>query len=869
MKRLVYSPKAYVYIQTDDGMYNISDLVVSGNINRKVNQVSTAEVTFQNPDFTFTTPGNPTFRPMDKITIFLQRLPGFPVQSFTGYLDEAPYYQMYPGTISLRASCTLKRLQHTYFDPGLPFMIAFMSRYGWLVGEDGSIQSPQAIGGGDTADSAQSASMTDLMYACLKHIGGIDPGQILIEDLPDELIERVSSLYLSLHEANEESERNFNEWLKAYIGTDSAGDGGTTAATTSGITLEGLDAEQNNILDTLMTVADSKNAPEKYRLSAIATGLVESNLKNLKGGDADSQGWRQERMSIYGNHPYGPPTNVAAGARRYYEECKQLDHGQSAGELSADVQRPAAQYRGRYSERMGDAKALLNQYDRKKRNKSGDTADKQDGSDTTTKSGGGPEGTGQTTEKGGTQGGTTRYDAIVAEANRLSKLAAAGLKYNNARPPSDTNGNDCSSGQCLLLKAAGYKIAGWPATNTIKQYMKRGKDPTGRITWWNSDKNNTAGNSVHIWAEINGRPFTTGNHLGNHWDDGYYAKNDPAGNGFEPFHVGKLDEPADVPADADTSDGEAGEGSDSGSGFNDALAAARAGSVNTVLNFPQAVDSAESLLLRGSDARGKALMNDQPLLPFIEQLSNGSLRNFMSLPNGDFYAFHPDYFGAMGTSPYWEIDDIEVLEGGIQLTDDALSTHVFVVGATLPDQQFDIVQKVNTHGVVNILNAGQADFLNLDPAEVAATEQKNKIDETDGRKKKGAKEIELRPFLGSEEAALNFLQRYGARPLVEEAPFIRSHIFETFYAYQKFMLSWARQFQTSFSFTFMPEIYPGGLVGFKDHGINMYVDEVTHSWDYQNGFTTQANLTAPSSRDDDRLGISRGMVRSYINRKDK
>src|SRR4051794_19538039 len=130
MKRLVYSPKAYVYIQTDersekvpDGIYNISDLVVSGSITRKVNQISTANVTFQNPGFQFTKPGAPTFHPMDKITIFLQRLPHFPVQSFTGYLDETPYYQMYPGTVSLRASCTLKRLQHTYFDPGLPFML--------------------------------------------------------------------------------------------------------------------------------------------------------------------------------------------------------------------------------------------------------------------------------------------------------------------------------------------------------------------------------------------------------------------------------------------------------------------------------------------------------------------------------------------------------------------------------------------------------------------------------------------------------------------------------------------------------------------------------------------------------------------------
>src|SRR3954464_4711741 len=139
MRRIVYSPKAYVYVQTDNGVYNLSDLVVSGSVSRKVNQVSSAEVTFQNPYRQFTSPGNPTFRPMDKITIFLQRLPGLPCHAFTGYLDTTPYYQMYPGTCTIKASCTLKRLQYTWFDPGVPFMINFLDRYGWRIQGDGSI----------------------------------------------------------------------------------------------------------------------------------------------------------------------------------------------------------------------------------------------------------------------------------------------------------------------------------------------------------------------------------------------------------------------------------------------------------------------------------------------------------------------------------------------------------------------------------------------------------------------------------------------------------------------------------------------------------------------------------------------------------
>jgi hypothetical protein len=67
-----------------------------------------------------------------------------------------------------------------------------------------------------------------------------------------------------------------------------------------------------------------------------------------------------------------------------------------------------------------------------------------------------------------------------------------------------------------------------------------------------------------------------------------------------------------------------------------------------------------------------------------------------------------------------------------------------------------------------------------------------------------------------------------------------------FLAYQKFLLAWSRQFLTPFTFTFMPELFPGGKVGFPDHALQMYIEEVTHEWDYESGFMTQANLSAPA-----------------------
>lgn len=97
-----------------------------------------------------------------------------------------------------------------------------------------------------------------------------------------------------------------------------------------------------------------RNKPRRYVLAALATGKVESGFRNLKYGDADSRGWRQERASLYRN-----PNNLHASVRRFYQEAAQHDHGQNAGRLAADVQRPAAQYRGRYAQAMPTAKSIL------------------------------------------------------------------------------------------------------------------------------------------------------------------------------------------------------------------------------------------------------------------------------------------------------------------------------------------------------------------------------------------------------------------------------------------------------------------------------------------------------------------------------
>lgn len=239
----------------------------------------------------------------------------------------------------------------------------------------------------------------------------------------------------------------------------------------------------------------------------------------------------------------------------------------------------------------------------------------------------------------------------------------------------------------------------------------------------------------------------------------------------------------------------------------------------------------------------RSYMNDKPLIEFVDEVCTASMRHYQSMPDGRFYAFFPDYFGSFNhRAPYWEISDIEITDFNIYLSDDELYTHVYVVGDTMPLGSPpssamvgpDFLNKLRSNGVVTIFDAFNLNWL----GSVSGGENDKVFAD-----------------------ATAFLNKYGVRPYYEKAPQIHSSYYELFVAYQRFMFLWARQFLTQCEFTFMPEIYPGGRVSFKDHGMICYVDSVEHEFDYESGFTTTAQLSAPSADVNSKVPFSMGMVR--------
>lgn len=926
MQRFVYSPKAYAYIITEKkGIVNVSDYLVRGNVNRVVNQVSTAEITLRNPNKMWTDwhgtagGGGALFRPMDPITIYLKRLPNRPVQVFTGYLDTTPYYQLYPGTVTLKASCTLKRLLYTYFDMGLPNTQEFLRQYGWTLSKTGQLFNVNTEGPGRAFDlanpngttpnpatdpnaqpddnstdpnapnnsdpagdktvlNATDGSIGNLLFATLKHIGYWHPKNIYIEKLPKDLYERLAALIYD--PAKQELDENIGPAAQAFMQQILGSSGHGSALNSGGVGI-------GEWVKVGFTVDNYTGGEMRCGTGNIPMAYAELGVTNPSDPSAANKtgGYLGDLFNLGDSNNYGLPCRTKLAVRKVGDTSdgiiiEKIDtgHGQETAHHKIDLELPAARKLGYDINSSGEVEIRL-------ATSSGDPqseADRVEGAagsnDINTNT------TTDTTVSTRNSPGTT----TIGNATKIYKAIDA-----NVSAPSGGGvfGDPCHGSDCHKHMGCDIEVS----TGTGCHAPVDGKISFVTTSWDN-------GGMIHFTPNQDVGAFKAGQAIGwghvqpesvSKWKTGdSVVAGQLLGKSNHPApHVHFIYRPGGSSGGSDgTHDGwpilkalqegsaptDSGDNSstDTGTPGGDALAAAKASAFATVFNFPTAADTLLSQALTGD----KSLMNDTPLLPVIQEFTKGSMRSFQSLPNGAFFAFFPDYFGAFNhRKPYWNIEDIEILDGEIKLTDDSLATHVYVVGDTtfgplgggdgngLPE---NFVNKLFTQGVVTLSNAGAANFLNRDRfASKPITDKKKspsiRGNRPDSKSEKEQDAADLNyPLLRDQESVIKFLQKYGARPFLDENAMIRSGYFEMFAAYQTFMLMWARQFMTTFTFTFMPEIYPGGLVAFPNHGIQMYVDEVRHSFDYESGFTTQANLSAPSALSDGPQNINQGMIKS-------
>jgi len=153
--------------------------------------------------------------------------------------------------------------------------------------------------------------------------------------------------------------------------SDSPDDGGSAGTPDAGAVdpdYPGDDAPKEKIAAWMASAAEKRGLPPELPVMA---SLTESSLRNLDYGDADSVGFFQMRVSIWNQGEYAgygkQPEKQLDWFLDHAEAIKKqrlarglsVDDPNEYGQWIADVERPAAQYRGRYQLRLEEARALL------------------------------------------------------------------------------------------------------------------------------------------------------------------------------------------------------------------------------------------------------------------------------------------------------------------------------------------------------------------------------------------------------------------------------------------------------------------------------------------------------------------------------
>jgi cell wall-associated NlpC family hydrolase len=246
----------------------------------------------------------------------------------------------------------------------------------------------------------------------------------------------------------------------------------------------------------------------------------------------------------------------------------------------------------------------------------------------------------------------------------------------------------------------------------------------------------------------------------------------------------------------------------------------------------------------------RGLLNDQPLLPFINTVLNASMRSWCSAPNGDFIAWFPDYFGAYGASATISIADIELMDFSISWSDQNMVTHQYVAASWVTN-----IMGTSPAGTPTIGNLATTDgIVTLEMGSVS-----NNILQTVLNLKSGDAS-----GLGDPQAILN---RFGARSNFQQIGIQLGDQAQFWYALYLFQLNWASMFTADVPITFMPECFPGMLMRLTD-GFQAYINQVVHAWDFTDGgpgFTTQLAIMAPSDFKKNTLfGLPKGGTQAVV-----
>jgi len=875
MKRLSYNPKVKAYINItspnnpDFGKtIDISDDIIDGSVQLRLDGLSTATFKLQNKNGKYlggyVSTNNETIRgyiftPMDKIIIAAGRITD-PFQIFTGYLDEVPAFQLYPDAVTIKASSTIKLLYNTYFDPGLPYLIQYFAEQGYAYNpQTGLLSDPLSRFG----NWGVYGGIGELMKNTLRDIAGWPEDQITFAEFPDAFTEGIKQATGNLQNGQAYSE------------------GGAGVPTTTTVIASNATKNQKvGYVDIIKFMVDNGYTAEDG--AAFAGNFnQESHLDpgiNQNGGGpgfglaqwefSDSGGsGRADLLLAFagGDRNLAATFNVQmnfvlhelktnqSNTNRYLKDITGtgldvvkrkakviLDHYEVPAVVINKFSDPY-EYSLELAQRQADALAAYQAW--------------------------------------GTTGAIGNFDPKSNASLSISPL--------NVTPNTKPDG----SGQYKAIINSNANLPDrpmQPATvaaitriaNVLKQditittgtnhsYDTVNGKKSEHVDGWASDIGNTYNDELirlgrAALVAFGADPAWAETQNGGGYDIGpfkvIFNTNSSAagGNHTDHLHVGlHLQEARDGVLPKIPGKGRGylwngtGPASAGGSGkivvnpIEGVAAVSRGGSLQPSFNSETntdfangfvsqsltSTDSTLSYLLTGDHA----LANDIPFIEWIKDLNTSSGRVFCSAPNGDFYSFFPDYFGWFNTTPYFYISDIETIDLNIQLSDQDLITHIYGIGPLIGYTQITPIDYAASP-IASVQEEAFPWFIKTS-TEIKPGPTGSEIWRT-----------ALQDLTYGEWDSTAFLDRYRARPKMVQFSNIRNPALLWMATWMEFMKAWAKRYHSSASFTFMPELFPGGRVNIADR-IEMFVESVTHNFSYSSGFSTSASLIAPTATD--------------------
>lgn len=807
MPNFVMAPGVKVYIATrKHGIIDVSDDLVEGQTIRRSDGVSSFQFALQNARRKY----DGVFAPNDRISVQMKRIKW--VQVFTGYLNKVPLVTAWPRVVHMTASCSLKRLQYWYWDSHTEASQAMVR---------------QALEDARKDTGVSDGGMTNVALTVLKKVVGWPESKVHIARIPDRWYAVIETLAkqidAELDQADEVARALWEQLGTASVGGMSGADASSLTGTYGGF--NGTDQKANAAI--IYNVGKEQGGSTRDCIAAIMTAMQESGLKNLKGGDRDSLGLFQQRPSM----GWGTPEeilNPRYAAGKFYEALFKVKNRNSMElwQVCQAVQRSG--FPRAYAKHEKAATAMVKDLE------------KGGGSASSLKSK--PQGTISGVDLAQLAVNFCKKHPNIPYTQRYGGTQMSVLK---AEPPP---GLDCSSFvQAMYLRGLGAlydvpRVAAAQYAFCKKVSVEKALKTPGALVF----KGGSPGSIHHVEMSLGDGKSTIGAHstrakpnvgIGpalspSYWDYGGFlprvAYTTGAGtvifegsDGTDGGVVDMNDPTVELVTGADVP------GYDPRDPFDKMFGDNAWTPISTAENDP---NYAISQMLTGP----RALLNDQPLLPYLKNLFNSTMRSFCSAPNGDLIAWYPDYYGMWGTAAKMVVEPIEVQDFEVSWSDDYMVTHQFVVTAPFGTNLFDpstgtaqsvtqdylAAAAVFTTGVVNI------DFPGVWKALFG-------IDMTEAEAKKYADSLK---------------QRFGARPDYQQLPGLVGPKAALFSAIFLFMRQFAFQYQASIPLTFMPELWPGMLLQFPAFNFQGYVTTVTHSFKFGEGgyFNTSVGIAAPA-----------------------